>query len=390
MVGATYSIYKWGPPGSIGERVERFTKLKIECRWAESWVWSIESMGLERAPFKIGDGITIYRNRTAVLDGIVESVEEHCNEANSGVISWTVSGRDLMSLLERRIALPDPVGLRFDESLQDVFRGSAEAAIRYFCNRNAASGAVPDRRIAKFEIENSTSGTGDDSYAYRLKTLYEIVREVGQGRMTAEVRRDFKTGLLTLKVVPRREMAESVIFGVETGTVLSWKKRSHLPRRNALWAAGGGEGTDRIVVFAKSEESISTYGRFEGFLSETANVQSGGSDGAPAVTVEDVKQLLDTKAVEALRRGAATVSYSVEVREGPRTRFMADWRCGDRVSCIIGGERIVSTIDSVSIDYGATGETVAAVIGDVERGIFASLFTRITELQKGLATEEAR
>ena len=139
MVGAEYTIYKRDSEGKRGIPVDKFTLLKIEQRWTEPSKWSLDSTGLSRIPIAIGDGIIIYRNGTWFFSGIVEAASEHCNEAEQGIITWHAEGRDMTSLLERRLALPDPVGLQFDESIQDVLADSAEGAIRRYVERNAGA-----------------------------------------------------------------------------------------------------------------------------------------------------------------------------------------------------------------------------------------------------------
>lgn len=387
MVGVEYSIYKWGDPGEYGDRIERFTKLEIQLRWGEPAIWSLESQGLDRVPFQIGEGITIYRGETRFMDGVVETIEESRDEMAGGVVIWRAAGRDLTTWLTRRLVLPDPIGLRFDESLQDVYTGAPEMAIRTFCNRNIGKEAAPNRRVAGLCVESSTGGLGSDMYAFRLESLADAVKEIGGKDLSVSISRDWRTGEFILATVRRREMTGEVVFSAETGTVLSWTRKAALPKANVIWIAGGGEGTDRIVVTASSDESIAAYGRIEGWVSESVSVQEATQD-KPAITSADVISILERKADEALKENAASESYTVEIREGVRARFIDDWQVGDRVSCMIDGTRIISTIDSAAINYDSSGENVAATIGEVDHGIFSDLFQRIVEIQKGLESEE--
>lgn len=238
MVGTVYSIYRCGAPGTFGERLARFVTLKLELRWGEPSIWTIESTGLERSPLQIGDGITIYRDRDPFLDGVVESVTESRDETEGGATAWSATGRDLTSWLERRLVLPDPVGLRFDESLQDVFRGAPEMAVRAFARRNIGAWAAPERAQEGLDVEELTNGLGSALYAYRLTALSEVIRDIGGGELTVGIRRDRMTGRFLLETIRRRELADEVFFSAETGTVLRWSKTSRLPKMNAVWAAG--------------------------------------------------------------------------------------------------------------------------------------------------------
>jgi len=388
MVGAEYTIYKRDSDGKRGNPIDKFTSLKIEQRWTEPSKWSLDSTGLSRIPVTIGDGIIIYRNGEWFLSGIVEAANEHCNEAEQGIITWHCEGRDMTSLLERRLVLPDPVGLQFDESIQDVLVDSAEGAIRRYVERNAGASAATGRRLGGLTVDAITPDPNGDKRAYRLKTLAKVCAEIGAGELSPEITWNPETGVMELEVNARREKADDVVFSPEYGTVISWEIKRKLPKKNAIWAISGGTGADQVVTFSKQDESIAAFGRFEGFIKDSAQVEEA-KDGQPAVTTSDVTNILLSKANEELRKNAATETYTVEVREGVNTLFYEHWRCGDRVTCVIDGESIISTIDSVSIVFADDGEKVQATIGDVEKGIFASLFEDIAELQKAVETEQS-
>ncbi len=389
MVGAEYTIYKRGSDGKRSTPIDKFTLLKIEQRWTEPSKWSMESTGLSRIPLEIGEGIIIYRNGTWFFSGIVEAAEESCNEADNGIISWTAEGRDVTSLLERRLVLPDPVNITFGEdSIQDVLTDSAEGAIRRYVERNAGASAATGRRLGNLTIDAITPDPDGEMRAYRLKALDKVCSEIGAGELSPEITWNPETGAMELEVNARREKAAEVVFAPEYGNVLRWSKKRKLPKKNAIWAISGDKGADQQAIFAKQDESIAAYGRFEGFIKDSVQMQEA-KDGKPAVTAENVTAILTSKANEAIRKGSATETYSVEVREGAATMFYTDWRCGDRVTCVIDGESIISTIDSVSITFNDDGEKVQATIGDVEKGIFAAVFEEIVEMQKAIETEQS-
>lgn len=382
--GAEYTIFKRGEDGKRGIIIEKYTDLQIEFRWTEPSKFSISSLGSSRIPLTIGNGIDVYRNGELFLTGVVETAEESCDEMQHGVITWRVEGRDISSLLDRRLLLPDPVGLDFSESVQDVITDSVAGAIKRYVERNGGVSAATGRRLGNLTMEAQEPDPNGDTYAYRLQPLSKVCAEIGAGEAIPVIECDPETGLMELKVATRRERADSVIFSPENGTITRWSKTRKLPKVNSLWAMSGGE--EQIVTHSQNEGSIAAFGAFEGFIKDSAQVQEATED-KPAVTAVDVVGILEKKSADKLNKEAATESYSVDICESPALRFVDDWLCGDRVTCVIDGEEIVSTIESVSVSVNSTAEKVSAKIGAIERGIFAELFAQITQLQERLEME---
>lgn len=389
MVGAEYTIYKRDDEGKRGQLIDKFTQLKIEQRWAEPSKWSITSVGLSRIPLDIGEGIIIYRNGELFFSGVVESADETSDETHQGIITWEAQGRDMSSLLERRLALPDPINLQFGDTIQDVLVDSVEGAIRRYVDRNAGATAMAvGRRIDGLIVDQISPDPAGDMYAYRLKALDDVCAEIGAGEVIPEILWSPETGVMEFDVRQRRDKTVDVVFSPDYGNVLKWRKKKKLPKKNAIWAISGDQGENQQVIFAKQDESINSFGRFEGYIKDSVQMQEA-KDGKPAVTADDVRSILTEKAAEEIRKNSATEIYSVDVREGVNTLFYADWQCGDRVTCVIDGDSFISTVDSVSITFTDDGEKVSATIGDIEKGIFADIFESISEVQKAIETEQA-
>lgn len=383
--GAEYTIHKRGADGKRGVIIDKYIALQIEQRWTEPSKFVITGKGLTRVPLTIGDGVDIYRDGALFLTGVVDTAEESCDEMQHGIIDWTVTGRDITSLLERRLVLPDPVGLNFSEAVQDVMTDTVGNAIRRYVERNAGESAATGRRLGSLTVDVAEPDEGN-TYAYRLMTLDKVCAEIGAGEAMPVIDWNPETGDIELNVITRREKADTVIFSPVNGTITRWTKKKKLPKANALWAISGGD--EQIVTYTQHAQSIAAYGRFEGYIKDSAQMQEATEE-EPAVTAEDVAAILENKSAEKLNKEAATESYSVDVCESPSLRFIEHWKCGDRVTCIIDGEEIVSTIESVSIFTSQTGERLSAKIGEVERGIFAELFEQIAELQEKVEVEQA-
>lgn len=383
--GAEYTIHKRGADGKRGVIIDKYIALQIEQRWTEPSKFVITGKELTRVPLTIGDGVDIYRDGALFLTGVVDTAEESCDEMQHGIIDWTVTGRDITSLLERRLVLPDPVGLNFSEAVQDVMTDTVGNAIRRYVERNAGESAATGRRLGSLTVDVAEPDEGN-TYAYRLMTLDKVCAEIGAGEAMPVIDWNPETGDIELNVITRREKADTVIFSPVNGTITRWTKKKKLPKANALWAISGGD--EQIVTYTQHAQSIAAYGRFEGYIKDSAQMQEATEE-EPAVTAEDVAAILENKSAEKLNKEAATESYSVDVCESPSLRFIEHWKCGDRVTCIIDGEEIVSTIESVSIFTSQTGERLSAKIGEVERGIFAELFEQIAELQEKVEVEQA-
>jgi hypothetical protein len=160
------------------------------------------------------------------------------------------------------------------------------------------------------------------------------------------VRRNFTTYQPT-------DRTQQVKFAVELGNVAGFSYTESAPDVNAVYVAGGGEGTARVVRLATSADSINRWGRVEQFRDRRDTTD----------TVE-----LDQQAQTELADGASKRGFALTPIETESIRFGHTYQLGDRVTVVIDGVPVTDIVREVVITLDAAGETVAPTVGDPSTG----------------------
>ena len=119
---------------------------------------------------------------------------------------------------------------------------------------------------------------------------------------------------------------------------------------------------------------------------ETTEKEAEEEEEEVHLTEEDVIALLETEAQNQLRDNQRKLTWTVEAAETMTMAFMNQWMIGDKVTCILDGERFPSQITKIKITYEKGTEKVEPTIGDVENGLFGEIIAMIHGLDKRIAS----
>lgn len=274
--------------------------------------------------------------RDSDMVGIIKNVSL-TTDADSGN-HYTVTGRDLKSLLERRIIWT-----------QTQLSGNAERAIRRLVTENIISPTIAARKIPNFVLGEvaglvdtiSQQFTGDnlleaiqgicESYNYGFKVTLEngsFVFSVYKGSDRSE----------NQAVLPR--VTFSPEFDNLVNTSYNWDETNF---KNVALVAGEGEGLDRKTQAVGTASGLDRYELYVDSRDVSTN------DGA--VTEEDYTAQLVQQGVEALAETAIVETFEGEVISGMTYTYKEDFFLGDVVTAenefgIRAAVRVTEVIES--------------------------------------------
>lgn len=399
-----YTIYKREPDGTQGDMIPDFTLLEIDLYWGKRSKIRIEGVSPSgEAQLAIGNGVDIYRNGKYFLGGIIDSSDNECPKPATGIKNWTTEGEDDSVLLTRRQILADPVNLTFDKDTYDKAEGYAYNRLIHYVYNNGYRGTSRDRWFSDQMILPSERPVGtEDISAYRSVQLAKALSEIGkEDELFPTLVRDPKTGAISMIIPEPRDMTEEIVISPNYGNVTKWSRKDKLPDYNAVWVVSGEYSKGRLYVYAEDLESIAAYGRIEAIVSksdikvwedsgqETAEASEGeNNEEEEHLTEEDVRSILEAEARTLLLKHGVKRSWTVEVAETQEFAFEDNWKVGDRVTCVIDGEKFETQITAAKITYEKGLETVEPTVGDIERGLFGQLFDLIDGLDDRITRKE--
>ena len=373
--------------------IERFTKFDLTLNWGEVSKFSITGKTIGEVELEPNDGVCFYRNNELLLSGIVTEMEIKCEDTASGLKEWTAYGSEDSIIFSHWVTFADPSSVTFADGLTDKQKGYAYNRLRYYVLYNMGANALANRQLSGLTV---TSGQqkGQDTYsAPRFQPLDQVLQEIGDeegNNMYARFVWNPDTGDKSVVIDEQRDMTASITIAPEFGNILDWHKRQTIPTCNAVWVVSAdyeSNGNDvRLYVFKKDDTSIAKYGRMEKVVIDSS-VKVGTYSGK-TTTQSEAEALLANKAYEELEDGAYKQKFSGTMVETPQLRFMDDWRVGDLVNCVIDGESFNTTIKTVEVEFSDNFERVKPTLGELEKGIFAKVFTGLSGLDTRMKQEE--
>ena len=162
--------------------------------------------------------------------------------------------------------------------------------------------------------------------------------------------------------------------------VLAWIERrdSGNPKKKTL--------EETVRYWLKKHEDIDDEDEDEEEEEEETEEDEDEED--KVVTEEEARNLLDNEAVKLLKENAMTVKYKITMAETPDLQFMRDWKCGDLVTCVIDGDKFVSTIETVTITYSHGKEKIKPTVGSIEESEFSAIFKALEGIDTRMSMEE--
>ena len=446
----TYDVYKRGADGMRSELIDNYDSLSITLNWSKRSKFTIKAKNQRICPFDIGDYVVIYRNSELIFDGLVQTLSVE-SKGDSDTISWNVSGEDDSVVFDWRIILTDfnqnkeLKDLTFDTNTYDKCEAKTayERMLHYIenCFGNGRYGygigtkeerqikglilpfySSVDEKLRKEWEDAWDKATEKPVAAYRLKRLSEVLNEIGKEdklypkyTWTASPTAYSTAITKEVQINPQRDISGSVVISPQFGNIDSWSLTKKYPKFNAVWVCSGEytevveseneneenkEYQKRVWVYAEDKSSIKKYGRIESSITKSdikiTDDDESTEDVDETLTEEDVIKLLKDVANKELKDNAATEKYTIKITETENTRFMTDWKLGDKVKVILPSEvtgepkALYSTIESVSLTYSGLDEKVKPTIGAVEEGMFGDIFDMISGIDRRLRNEEEK
>ncbi|MCU6603843.1 siphovirus ReqiPepy6 Gp37-like family protein [Peribacillus frigoritolerans] len=204
---------------------------------------------------------------------------------------WVFQGPTLKGITGQRITVP-PVGLAYD-----VYKGSAESAMKHYINANVINPVDTRRKITQVSTIATSNRGSQVNWQSRFKVLSEELQGIAETtEMGWEIFFDpvAKTWLFDIVQGMDRSINQTinppVIFSPDFRNVKSQEYTdSDLNYRNVGYVAGDGEGEDRRVVELGTATGID---RLETFI-DARDIQETNADDTPIPEAEIVANLTD-------------------------------------------------------------------------------------------------
>lgn len=230
-----------------------------------------------------------------------------------------VSGRDLKSLLSRRIVWE-----------QTTVRGTVEAAIHQLINENIINPTIHERRINNFTLAETKGFSETIEMQITGKNLLETIVEIcGSYEYGFKVTlNDEKQFVFSLYKGVDRSYQQSenpyVVFSPNFDNVKTVEYMTDKTEyKNTALVAGEGEGLDRKTVTVGGGSDID---RYEIYV-DARDVSTNEGE----ITIEDYNKLLSERGMENLTTLIMKESFSGDIEPSMNYEYKKDYFLGDIV-----------------------------------------------------------
>lgn len=301
-----------------------------------------------------GSGIIVTGNDEVILSGpTVSATNTKTSDNPAG--EWLITGVDDSVVLGERLAYPSPNVLDVTQQTvaYDSRPGLASTAMYGYVEANIGSLAPTGRRIDNLALESDT-GLGSFVYpAARFDVLGELLAGIASvDGLGFDIRQN--DGTLVFRVFEPIDRSGEIRMDVANNTLskTEYAYGSHSLSRAIV--AGQGEGLNRQFLEITSTDSLaaeSLWGRrIETFIDQR--------------NTQDENELTQA-GVEKLSDGGATLTSVDVVPSNDLTMaYGRDWGLGDKVTVVVDGQEVSSTVTTVSMSIGSDGVRVGATVGE--------------------------
>lgn len=375
---ATYEIYQRTVGGMRGDVIDKFTRFTASLAFNDVGKWQLDGASTSGCPLSENDGIIIYRDGDPFLSGYVTDISEEVDETFEGghVISWTVQGCDDNGLLTRRILFPDPVTLDITAQAYHTIRDYGGNTILKYIDYHAGEHAASGRRIPNFTIDSYKDLGTVKTWNARFDVLWDFVVNIAAtDNLGINVVWDDTLGKYVAFVYRPQDKSDLIIFSREYGNIKKWAHTRSAPKANAIWVAGQGEETERMISYREDADSIAKWGRYEGFKDrrDISNEQDENDPRTPQEVLDDIAEAL-------IPENKETDTYELELTPIDRMSYLDDWNLGDIVKIRLGAIEFNSIINAISIDYQGGVETITPSVGTIDRGTAGKTYSTIQSI----------
>ena len=409
-----YEIYKLDKDGLRESLLQKYESLDAQLNRSKNSKVSISGICGDNVPLKLSDRIALVRNNTQLFSGVVTELQIECEDCENNIKSWEAGAEGDAVVLGWRYVFATsnntaPGNIEVGEGVYDKLpnnndENSTQSALNrmlYYIRKHAGNNAHATRRLLTVsQADDNTRGEQGRS-AYHIRRLSDVISEIGKSDELYPQVSTNTAGTRILTVPEDRDLTTTLVISPEFGNVAGWSRSQKYPKFNACWVISGvyeeekdGKTTEtRLWVYAEDSESVEKYGRIETVITKSDIKIVAADPDTPdvvPVTEAEARKLLEAEAKNQLKENAATEKWTVTLLETNSCAFMANWRLGDKVTCVIDGVKFESAIETVEIEYSNGVETVTPTIGDSERGLYGDLYKMINGIDKRLKTEEEK
>lgn len=400
----------------LGDPLMKWSQMQITLRWKEpgSGQITIPADSYVREQLVPGCRIVVLRRvlgtQHVLIAGPMESVLwEKSNDAdtNAGVGEITVTFTDDLAWLGARLTYPDPSKTP-DQQTGDfwTYSGNPEQAMLQLVATQAGPLALAARQVPKLAVAPYSGlsdasvqivGTSDVAPREKYEKVTDVLRRIctlGANSLIpgAKVYHPDSLGFrarqtvidgepaIVFEPLRSRDLTGEVHFSFGKGNLKYFSFELTAPSATALVIGGSGDGADAYVREVITQEpGASTWGRFEGYRSES------GSD------IQDnarLKAAADEEFAEKLP-GARLASNASDT---PDQRYGIHYNVGDIVSIELAPGRFeVAPVQTVALQaFPTAGEVVGVTIGDQSARYDSPFIQRYRDLDRRLGRIERR
>lgn len=357
--------------------VEDFTGLEMVLRHNRTGSWLLDLPATSEAAGLLASfsaGLVVTRDGVTVLSGPVTGIGR---DLDASTDSLTVSGVDDDVWLDRRLALPTPLGPPYT-SAYDIRTGPAETVMRGYVDANLGPAARPERRVPGLTLAPDLGRGVTRTGRGRLQTVADLIRPLALTGGGLGYRIVQQGNALVFEVYESADLTATAVFSEEFGNLLGYTYEAQAAEANYVLAGGGGEGTARVFAERGDSASIVRYGRIETFKDQRQTSDPG-----------ELQQAID----EELADRAEQVGLSLRPADTDSLKFGRDYNLGDRVTVIVDGTPIQDVLREVRITLDSSGATVTPTLGSPagpRPGTVLALFDRMRRLGARVSTVERR
>ena len=387
-----YTIHKRKEDGTRGEMVMGVSKITMTLYWGKLSKFQLDGVSVGTVPVTDGDSLIIYRNGKMFFEGLINDVTTNCQNPLTDVRKWKAQGVHINALFGYRYVVGEPLTLDFDSKEVDKIEDTSWNRLVHYIENAFGTGTVYERQLAPLTLPKKQAIGTVALSSYRKQMLDQVLSDISkEDDLYPQLHQDDKTGWWSVTIPEARNMTQEIYISPAFGNVTKWQREEKKPDFTVVWVLSGEYEAGQLYAYAEDKETTAIYGRIEKIVNRTDLTPSEEEEltteavedkDKSHLTEEDVLLLLEQEAKVQLRDHGQKVTWSVEAAETRQMAFMDNWKLGDKVTCILDGERFEASISQVKITYEKGFEKVVPTIGNVTSEVFGQIFDLIKGLDK--------
>lgn len=267
----------------------------------------------------------------------------------------TFSGVTDTVVLADALAWPQPTNPNPETQTlaHDVRTGPAETVMHAYVNANIGPAATTPRRKDRLVLGPNLGRGPNVKKSARFPTLGGLLTELAvlANLGFRVVQRD---NMLVFETFEVEDLTDEIRLDVYNNTLAGQKVATSAPGATRAIVAGQGDLVERQFVAVDSPESIAAeqeWGRrIERFVDQRQT--------------DDLSELRQAGEKLMATEGFTAVSVQVIPMEDSSMRYGIDWSMGDKVTVVVEGQELVSTVTGYALRANKDGFRIGALLGD--------------------------